>query len=124
MQKLPTVRRIAVFGALAAAAMLFSAGDRAQARPTYLKQFMVKYEALAAQARQAKCNVCHYGKSKKNRNDWGQAIMNHIGEKNQRDVEKIIEALTNAEKEQKPGTEMTFGDLLKAGKLPGSEPAE
>ncbi len=119
-----------VLGTLAFAVCLGSA----QARPPYAKEFGAKYvegnkdtkftEAVAA----AKCNVCHdaKSKSKKDRNEYGKALSEHLSEadfkKLKDDAEalkkKIIEALEKTEAD-KNAAEKTYGDLIKAGQLPG-----
>jgi hypothetical protein len=123
MRKLTTVRRLTVLGLAAVGAMLLVSGNQAQARPQYLKAFAAKYENLAAQAKKVKCGICHFGKSKKNRNDYGKAVMKNIGKKNQKNVAVIKGALTKAEK-MKNAKGKTFGELIKAGKLPGTAPSK
>ena len=77
--------------------------------------------------------MCHYGKSKKNRNDYGMALSKLLDKDNYKTArikeepeqvdKELTEAFTKVEKEKSvSGT--TFGDLIKAGKLPGTEPAE
>ena len=122
MQKMANVRRLSVLGLAAAGALLLAGANRAEARPQYLKEFAAKYGSLKAQATKVKCGVCHYGKSKKNRNDYGQAVMKNVG-KNQKKAPVIKGALTKAEK-MKNAEGKTFGDLIKAGKLPGTAPKE
>lgn len=111
-------------GMLAVIAMIVSmtASNRADARPQYLKAFAGKYSKLAAQAKKAKCGVCHFGKSKKNRNDYGKALGKHTG-KNQKDAAKLGAALDAAAKE-KNAKGVTFGSLIEAGKLPGTAPSK
>lgn len=109
-------------GAALAAAVLLSGSRQADARPNYLKAFAKKYTNLTAQAKKVKCNVCHFGKSKKNRNDYGKALVKHLGKKNQKDKAAIDAALDKTAKEKKPGSNVTFGDLIKQGKLPGTAP--
>lgn len=120
MRKVLTIRTVAVLGVALMGLVLSGSRNQTEARPAYLKQFVTQYDALAEQARQTKCNVCHFSTSKKNRNDYGRALMKHVG-KNQRDFDKIGAALGIVEKEKKNGT-TTFGDLIKAGKLPGTAP--
>lgn len=120
-------RSIRCLGGLTAIAMLgvmlLSSTNTAEARPQYLKAFAAKYPKLAAQAKKAKCNVCHFGKKKTNRNDYGKAVSKGFKKKNCK-VPKIIDAaLTGAEKE-KNAKGVTFGSLIKEGKLPGTAPAE
>ena len=78
MRKVLTAKRLAFLGLAIAVAMIVATQDRAQARPKYLKAFATKYPALAKQAKTVKCNVCHVGKKKKNRNDYGKALMKNV----------------------------------------------
>jgi len=74
---------------------------------------------------EAKCYTCHQGKKKKNRNPYGAELSKLLD--NKKNPKKIIEALekvakmhTIAKDEKSP----TYGDLIKAGKLPGGPLAE
>ncbi len=94
------------------------------ARPNYKKAWDKKYvegndnEGFVTAAKEAKCNVCHQGKSKKMRNDYGAALSEML--KKEKDDEKIMEAFTKAEAMKGKGGE-TFGKMIEAGKLPGTE---
>jgi hypothetical protein len=82
---------------------------------------------LAAEVETAKCNVCHKGKSKKDRNAYGEALAKLLDKKEDKDnVEKIRDALATVAKESSDPASPdapTFGALIEAGKLPGG-PAE
>ncbi len=67
------------------------------------------------------CKVCHPGKSKKQRNDYGTALAKALGKKNEKDEDKIKEAIEKVAKEESSTKGKTFGDLIKDGKLPGTE---
>lgn len=67
-----------------------------------------------------KCFVCHVGKSKKNRNAYGMALSKHL--KNEKDKEKIKEAMKKVESEKDKPDGTTFGELIKEHKLPGGPP--
>jgi cytochrome c553 len=110
--------KLMICGLAFAGALLFAGQNSAEARPGYLKAFMAKYDGLAAAAKKAKCGVCHPVKSKKMRNDYGAALGKLTG-KNQKDAAKIAEALGKNEKGKSATEGKTFGDLIKAGKLPG-----
>jgi hypothetical protein len=98
-----------------------------------IKQFADEFKAvyveegtpLAAEVEKAKCNVCHMGKSKKDRNAYGQALAELLDKKEDKDnKDKIRQALeTVAAKPSAGAGSPTFGDLIKEGKLPGG-PAE
>jgi len=108
----------------------------ASAREAFaIKQFFDEFKEvyvkegspLAAEVETAKCNVCHKGKSKKDRNAYGEALAKLLDKKEDKaDKEKIRTALETVSKESSdPGKAdaPSFGDLLAEGKLPGG-PAE
>jgi len=112
------------------------------ARPAFaIKQFFDEFKAVyvkpdsadanekafAAEVETAKCNVCHAGKSKKERNAYGNALADLLDKKEDaKNVEKIKESLLKvagmASDPAKPDSPK-FGDLITQGKLPGG-PAE
>jgi hypothetical protein len=121
---------------LAGVALLAIAAPSAMARPDYKKAFDAKYAAdenapLAPVVAELKCNVCHYGKTKKNRNDYGTALSKLVTEKTYAELksdkeqltEVVTKALTKIEGE-KSVSDVKFGELLKAGKAPGTAPEE
>ena len=97
-------------------ALLFSGTQRAQARPLYCKAFLAEYSSKVPEAKAAKCFICHVGKNKKNRNDYGKAIGKATG-KNCKDRQKVKKALQEAAKEPSVRPARTFGDLIAEGKL-------
>lgn len=105
---------VAVAGLMLASA--FTGG--ADARPGYLKEFKSKYPKVV-ENNKVDCGVCHPGKSKKERNDYGKALGKHVA-KNEKDAKKIGEALDAAGKEKNAKGE-TFQSLLDEGKLPGTK---
>ena len=96
----------------------------------FFDEFKAKYvkedgdagdKAFAAEVEKAKCNVCHFGKEKKNRNDYGKALDKLLDKKTDaKDKEKIQKALETVEKE-KSAAGPTFGELIKEHKLPATE---
>lgn len=82
-----------------------------------------KESEWALHVKEAKCFVCHQGKSRKHRNAYGEQLDLLLDKKaDAKNPEKIIEALktvaalhTIAGDDSSP----TFGDLIKEGKLPG-----
>jgi hypothetical protein len=111
--------------ALALASLLcLSFPRQAEARPNYLPVWLETYPEVAQKNNvkaAVKCGVCHVGASKKNRNDYGKAIVKALdGKKAVRDKDKIVDALKTASKE-KNADGKTFGELLEAGELPGSK---
>ncbi|HEX5447004.1 MAG TPA: hypothetical protein VFW87_24530 [Pirellulales bacterium] len=119
------------------AGTLLSRIESAYAIAPFKKQFEEKYvkkdpqtpeeKALAAAVTEAKCNVCHVGKSKKNRNNYGEALNVLLDKKaDMKDTAKIQAALdTVAEQKSNPTdpNSPTFGELIKQGKLPGGSEA-
>ena len=71
----------------------------------------------------AKCNVCHVGKSKKDRNAYGHALADLLDKKEDaKDVAKIraaLEKVAGMPSDPAKADSVTFGDLIKQGKLPG-----
>lgn len=77
-------------------------------------------KALAAEVETAKCNVCHAGSSKKERNAYGNALADLLDKKeDKKNAEKIRKALETVAAMPSANGGPTFGDLLKQGKLPG-----
>lgn len=110
-------------GAVMAGLCLLSSAQVAQARPDYNKAFWDVYKKeLGSQADSVKCGACHFGQEKKNRNDYGKAMGEAVGGKNEKDAEKIKAALKKAEGGKSATDGKTFGDLIKDGKLPGKNP--
>jgi hypothetical protein len=85
--------------------------------------YVTEGSPLAAEVETAKCNVCHKGKSKKDRNAYGEALAKLLDKKEDKaNKEKIRQALeTVAQESSDPATPdaPTFGALLAEGKLPG-----
>ena len=121
------MKKVMTFLALIAVVGLFAAAPQnVEARAQYGKAFPEKYENLKEKYNEMKCGTCHGGEkgaNKKIRSDYAKAFAKALGEKNVRDVEKINEAFDKAA-EAKNGDEGTYGDLLKAGKLPPPAKAE
>ncbi|MHC2070705.1 hypothetical protein ACYFX5_24805 [Bremerella sp. T1] len=87
-------------------------------------------KALAEVVKEAKCNLCHGGKSKKIRNEYGVALgklldkSDYSTKRRKEEPEKVQEELFAAldkvaEEKSKSGD--TFGEKIKAGKLPAAE---
>lgn len=94
----------------------------AEARPPYLAAFKTEYPAMMEKAEATKCNICHFGDKKSNQNDYAKAFGGKLGAKNVKEAAKIAEALKAAEGEASSTEGKTFGDLIKAGELPGKNP--
>ena len=127
-----------VCGTLALAALMGLAVAPARADMSFRNEFIAKYvkpdskdpkhQAFAAACEKAKCNICHEGLSKKNRNRYGVALSKLLSrEKDKDDKDKIQAALDKiaaVKSDPKDPKSPTFGELIKAGKLPGGEPKE
>ncbi|MDA7885508.1 hypothetical protein N9B10_01355 [Pirellulales bacterium] len=75
-------------------------------------------ELDASAVAKAKCNLCHEGKSKKNKNAYGKLLDTLLDrKKDAKNPEKIREALAKVESE-KNSSGVTYGELFKEGKLP------
>ena len=111
-----------------AAALLVVTGSDALARPKYAMVATATYPDLAKKHGtdgKLTCAVCHPEKDKKIRNNYGAAVGKSLTKKNETAEDKIKEALTKAEAEKSATEGKTFGDLIKAGELPGTnEPAK
>lgn len=90
---LRTSRWIASLAAFAAVCVAHQP-EHAHARPRYLLVFKDMYPETEGVAR---CAVCHVGKMKTNRTEYGIAVEEALGAKNVRDVEVIKAALKKAE---------------------------
>ena len=120
--------RFVVAGMLAASLFVVVGGE-ANARPKYLAVLNAKYPDLAKkQGTDGKltCAVCHPkddNAKKMKRNNYGLALAGKLEKKNETDEDKIKEALTKTEGEKSKTEGKTFGDLIKAGELPGTNEA-
>lgn len=95
-----------------------------------IKQFADEFKALyvkegtplAEAVATAKCNVCHVGDSKKDRNAYGQALAERLDKKEDaKNVDKIRQALEEVAALPSAVDGKTFGDLIAEGKLPAGE---
>ena len=106
---------------------------KAWALPAIHKQFLETYKEskIAEPAKEAKCNVCHFGETKKNRNDYGTAISKLFNrakydelKSDKEQLNATIEAALKKVERKKSVSGKLFGELIKAGKLPGTAPKE
>lgn len=110
------------------AAVVFLAGPTA--RPTYafleyFKGFKAKYTKPSTPyvelVDKTKCNICHAGTSKKNRNDYGKALSKLLTPADKKNVEKINKSLDEVAKQHSDPAKAdspTYGELIDQGKLP------
>ncbi len=106
----------------------------ARAVNTFRVEFIAKYvkadsedakdKAFAAAVEKAKCGICHEGKNKKNRNAYGKALDELLDPENDADSKEKIQAALKKVESKRPDPKdeksPTFGDLIKAGKLPAA----
>ena len=119
--------------AVVAVAVLMLSADRTDARPQYKSYFekivvaKSKNADFVTTAKEKKCNVCHFGTKKSDRNDFGKALSKHTTKAGylekkadaavlqkyfEEGLKKVLE-IKNPEGEK-------YGDRINAGKLPGS----
>jgi hypothetical protein len=101
-----------------------------QGRPPYPALFMEEYKAnpdIIKAAKEAKCNVCHdaAGKSKKDRNEYGKALGQHVTGAdfkmlmaNKAALAAKVSVALKATEAEKNAAGKTYGDIIKGGKLP------
>ncbi len=85
---------------------------------------------VAELAKEAQCNICHYGASKTARNDYGVALSKVGGtvknfnalKGDQKKLTLILTAMFRKAEGMKSVRGKTFGELIKAGELPGTPP--
>ena len=126
-----------LFGALAVVMNTNEASATSDINKTFIAKYNVKEpktdseKALGALAAKAKCNVCHVGKKKADRNEFGQAIAKLVDKdemkalksaKKTEELTKMITADLDKVEKEKNKAGKTFGELIKAGQLPGGEP--
>jgi len=111
----------------------------ALARPDYKKVLdaQAKDTKIAPVAEELKCNFCHVkDKEKKVRNTYGQALakcglseekykeLSADKEKKEKLVGEWVQAIMKKAAAEKTPSGETFGELIKAGKAPGTAPKE
>lgn len=124
---------LSALGATIIVGMLTSSG---WALPQFQKEFLKRYkiddknknQEFVKLVKKTKCNVCHFGKKKKNRNAYGEELSKLLDKKkDKKNVEKIQKSLEKVEKmhtKPKDKKSPTYGDLIKKGKLPALPPKE
>ena len=122
------MKNFAAAFAVAVVALVFT--NTADARPAYKTKFVALYGAKNAAAKKAGCKACHPTKSKKDRNDYGYALSKLVNAKDfkgakakSEESQKKLAAAFKKLETSKNAEGKTFGELLKAGKLPGTDKA-
>jgi len=125
-------------GIVAVAALVSLQAREAVAIKSFKDQFEAKYvkpeskdakeKAFAEAVEKAKCNVCHEGKTKKERNVYGTALsvlLDKTDDKeNKEKIQKSMVIVEFIKSDPADKKSPTFGELIKHGKLPGGEPKE
>lgn len=101
----------------------------AQARTQYQKamgkiypKLLEKHGKKKGDTKKFDCTVCHAGKTKKKRNDYGAALAKALGGKKVKDEDKIKKAFETVAKEKSTkDSKKTYGELIKDNKLPGTD---
>ena len=114
------------------AAMLVGYVGSVDARPNYPKVFgkVEGFKNIEKEATEAKCNVCHYGKDKKNRNDFGKALVKGgLKKEAYNEVSKDLDAVgkllnEHVDKLLESEDGKAFKERIEAGKLPAENPKE
>ena len=132
------MKKLSLVLALGALAWVLPCGS-VEATPLFYAKFEAKYAGAVAKpefvalVKETKCNICHVkdAKSKKERNPFGEAL--HTAGLDKKNFPKdrvdgmpdavqkeVFEFFEKASAVKSPGG-MTFGELIKAGKLPGEK---
>ena len=128
------MKKLAVLLAISAVTFIASA-EKAQAIPAFAKAFTERYvntskdADFVAAVKEKKCNLCHFGTSKKNKNDFGKAFAKHFKKTNYSST-RVREEAAAVKKEFDDGLKKvlaeknpdgkTYQSLFEAGKLPGT----
>ena len=90
----------------------------------YLESLKDKKFVEAVDKADVKCLVCHQGKQKKNRNDFGKVVGKFLTKKDAKDKDKIAAGLKKAfamHVDPKNDKSETYLDRLNASKWPGGK---
>ncbi len=98
------LRRVGLVFALSGLAIVLGVTS-AEARPLYKTVWERTYEVSS---QRIDCALCHPGKSKADRNQYGQALADELGEKNVKDETKIEEAIRRIGKPRKSSRSLSL----------------
>ncbi len=116
-----TLKLIAIISFCFVGMVFLTNQEPAQARNKFVKVFAKTYPDLKPLVKKEKCKICHPGKKKKENNSYGDAMAKVLPKKNVKDEDAIKKALIAIEGEQSEVKDKTFGELIKAGKLPNAK---
>ena len=114
------MKKLISFMAVAAIVSCLFASN-AQARPQYGGGIKKAYPDNTKVNVEKNCGVCHGGENgmdKKKVSDYGKALAEALGAKNEKDAAKIAEGFKAAG--WKKEGEKTYDEILKAGELPAA----
>ncbi len=114
------MKKLIAFMAVAAVVSCLFASS-AQARPQYGGGIKKAYPDNTKVNVEKNCGVCHGGENGMNKkmvSDYGKALAEALGAKNEKDAAKVAEGFKKAG-EKKEG-EKTYDAILKAGDLPAA----
>jgi hypothetical protein len=104
---------------LALIALSVSFPSAASARPKCMSTFNELYrEHYARDLRAMQCTVCHRGEKKTDLWKYGETLSEALGAKNVKNPDAIQRALRDVESKPSAIRGMTYGDLIRAGRLP------
>jgi hypothetical protein len=117
---------------LCAACVVFALASPAGAVPqfqkafqeTYLNSLKDKKFAESMEKADVKCLICHQGKQKKNRNDFGKVVGKLLTKKDAKNKEKIAEGLKKAlamHVDPKDDKSPTYLERLESSQWPGGK---
>ena len=122
-------------GAVVAAILFLSRTPSANAVPEFKNEFVGKYvkadsadakdKAFADACEKAKCNICHAGKTKKERNAYGatlgKLLNKETDKENKEKIRASLEKAAGVKSKPDDPKSPTFGELISAGELPGGQ---
>jgi hypothetical protein len=125
------MKKVCVMFVLGCVALALSVSP-AMALPPFNKEWQATYvegnsnASFVDAAGTAKCNVCHMGKSKKDKNEYGKAVGKYLTKDEYNKIKsdadaakKYIAAGLEKAAGEKSSSGKTFGELIKMGQLPG-----
>lgn len=121
-----TILALSLLVAFASAAPAAAIGPFLDA---FKAKYVVKGAPLAAKVEVTKCNVCHVGKSKKDRNEYGLTVGKFLHKVDFTGKAKVFDPKTDMGKkaldegltkagDEKASDGVTFDERIAAGKLP------
>lgn len=128
MKRLPSVLVAALFGLV----VLGLAMPPVKADKAFFDEFVAKYvkpdssdpkdQAFKATVDKVRCNVCHVGRTKKNRNIYGQALDKLLDrqtdKENKPKIRAALDTVANQHSNPDDPKSPTFGEIIQQGKLP------